>query len=154
MALQEMKTYHEHETKNVAGQLASLLSPGDVITLEGELGSGKTVFTKGIARYLGVKQPVTSPTFTIIKEYEGDIPLYHIDAYRLEYADEDIGFEEYFYSEGISVVEWAQFIEDYLPEERLEVTIQYIDNATRQLTFTPIGDYYAVIVSQLFQSFA
>src|SRR5699024_8101475 len=99
--------YHEHETKNVAGQLASLLSPGDVIRLECFLRSGKTVFTKGIARYLGVKQPVTSATFTIVEEYEGDIPLYQIDSYLLDSAVEDIGFEEYFYSVGISLVEWA-----------------------------------------------
>ncbi|HLR74145.1 MAG TPA: tRNA (adenosine(37)-N6)-threonylcarbamoyltransferase complex ATPase subunit type 1 TsaE, partial [Virgibacillus sp.] len=136
----------------VAEQLALLLNPGDVITLEGELGVGKTIFAKGIARGLGVKQAVTSPTFTIVKEYEGELPLYHMDAYRLEHSDEDIGFDEYFYGNGISVVEWAQFIEDYLPNHTLNVHIQYVDDDTRLLTFTPIGNHYEKIIGQLSRS--
>lgn len=152
MVRQTIKTHTERETMKVAEQLALLLNPGDVITLEGELGVGKTIFAKGIARGLGVKQAVTSPTFTIVKEYEGELPLYHMDAYRLEHSDEDIGFDEYFYGNGISVVEWAQFIEDYLPNHTLNVHIQYVDDDTRLLTFTPIGNHYEKIIEQLSRS--
>src|SRR5690606_22621171 len=116
---------------------AALLKPGNVLTLEGDLGAGKTTFTKGLAKGLNIKRAVTSPTFTIMKQYEGTVPLYHIDAYRLEHSEEDIGFEEYMYGDGITVIEWATFIEDYLPNERLMITIQYVDEQTRKLTFDP-----------------
>src|SRR5690625_2599086 len=99
MNAHHIKTHTERETMKVAEKLALLLNPGDVITLEGELGSGKTVFSKGIANGLGIKRAVTSPTFTIIKEYEGELPFYHMDAYRLEHSEEDMGFDEYFRSE-------------------------------------------------------
>src|SRR5690625_8041108 len=91
----EIKTNAVEETARLAARLAVLLRPGDVITLEGDLGAGKTAFTKGIANGLGVKRTVSSPTFTIIKEYEGELPLYHMDVYRLEHSEEDIGFTEY-----------------------------------------------------------
>src|SRR5699024_9340822 len=101
---QQIQTGSEVETMKLAAKLASLLKPGDVITLEGDLGAGKTTFTKGIAHGLGVKRVVNSPTFTIIKEYSGELPLYHMDVYRLENSDEDIGFTDYFQADGISVV--------------------------------------------------
>src|SRR5690625_5192903 len=91
-----IKTYTATETIALAQKLAIYLKPGDVITLAGDLGAGKTTFAKGIANCLGVKRTVSSPTFTIVKEYEGEIPFYHMDAYRLENSDEDIGFSEYF----------------------------------------------------------
>src|SRR5699024_5529025 len=94
------------ETQALAHRLALLVSSGDVITLEGQLGVGKTTFTKALAEGLGIKDHITSPTFTIIKEYEGVIPLYHMDAYRLEDSEEDIGFDEYFYGDGVTVIEW------------------------------------------------
>ena|SRR5690625_976717 len=149
MNAHHIKTHTERETMKVAEKLALLLNPGDVITLEGELGSGKTVFSKGIANGLGIKRAVTSPTFTIIKEYEGELPFYHMDAYRLEHSEEDMGFDEYFYGDGISVVEWAQFVADYLPETRLNIHLEYIDERTRLLTFTPIGTHYEDVVDQL-----
>src|SRR5699024_10014665 len=105
----QIKTYAVEETTRLGERLALLVKPGDVITLEGDLGAGKTAFTKGIARGLGVKRTVSSPTFTIIKEYKGELPFYHMDVYRLEHSDEDIGFAEYFNGDGVSVVEWAQF---------------------------------------------
>ena len=101
------ETLSEEETKELASTLASFLKPNDVITLEGDLGAGKTTFTKGLALGLGVKRMVTSPTFVIVKEYEGTMPLYHMDVYRLENMEEDIGFKEYFNGEGVSVVEWS-----------------------------------------------
>lgn len=145
----EYVSYSEEETKQLAKKLANLLQPGDVVTLEGDLGAGKTTFTQGLARGLKVEGVVSSPTFTIIKEYEGKFPLYHMDAYRLEHSEEDIGFIEYFEGNGISVVEWPQFIEDYLPKERLVITITFIDVQSRKLTFKSVGSYYEEIIKKL-----
>lgn len=147
--MHQTKTSSERETKKLAANLAMYLKPGDVVTLEGELGTGKTTFTKGLAEGLGVKRMVTSPTFTIIKEYKGELPLYHIDAYRLEYADEDIGFEEYFDGEGITVVEWATFIEEFLPANRLNIRITHINEHERLLTFEPEGKHYKLVTNML-----
>lgn len=150
MAIYEQITTSENETKDVAFKLAELLECGDVITLEGDLGAGKTTFTKGLATGLGIESNVSSPTFTIVKEYDGRLPLYHMDVYRLEHSDEDIGFMEYFHGDGVSVVEWAQFIEDYLPDERLEIKIKYEENDTRKLIFQAIGNKYENKLKQLF----
>ncbi|HEX6594896.1 MAG TPA: tRNA (adenosine(37)-N6)-threonylcarbamoyltransferase complex ATPase subunit type 1 TsaE [Bacillota bacterium] len=144
-----IKTFSEQETKEVAKQLANMLKPGDVITLEGDLGAGKTTFTKGLAIGLGVKHTVTSPTFTIVKEYEGTYPLYHMDVYRLKDSDEDIGFEEYFSGDGICVVEWASYIVDFLPDQILKISITYVDEQSRLLTFTPTGLHFEEVTKQL-----
>lgn len=152
MSEKKIKTSSEKETLTVASRLALLVKPGDVITLNGELGTGKTTFTKGIASGLGVKEMVTSPTFTIVKEYEGELPLYHMDAYRLEHSEEDIGFFEYFHGSGVTVVEWAQFIEVFLPTERLNIEMKYIDENSRQIIFNPIGNHYERIATQLLKS--
>lgn len=149
MSQYKIETHTELETLEFAQKLAILLRPGDVVTLEGDLGAGKTTFTKGIAQGLGVKRHVSSPTFTIIKEYEGELPLYHMDVYRLEYSDEDIGFEEYFNGDGITVVEWAHFIEEFLPEERLTIKINYLDEHKREIEFRPIGTYFEWVVNEL-----
>src|SRR5690625_5256142 len=149
MVVFERITDSEKETKKIGTCLASLLKRGDVITLEGDLGAGKTTFTKGIAKGLGVKRAVTSPTFMIIKEYDGELPLYHMDAYRLEHSDEDIGFDEYFYGDGISVVEWASFIEDYLPEERLMIKIEHVNTEKRKLTMIPKGKKFEKVLLRL-----
>ncbi|ASN07074.1 tRNA (adenosine(37)-N6)-threonylcarbamoyltransferase complex ATPase subunit type 1 TsaE [Virgibacillus necropolis] len=149
MSEHQIETHTEEETKRVATRLANLLRPGDVITLEGDLGAGKTTFTKGIATGLGVKRVVNSPTYTIVKEYEGELPLYHMDVYRLEDSDEDIGFSEYFEGEGISVVEWAHFIKEYLPRERLDIKINYIDEQKRMIEFYPVGSHFNWIISSL-----
>lgn len=143
------KTKSVKETQEIAYRLAKLLHPSSVLTLEGNLGAGKTAFTKGLAKGLGIKRNVNSPTFTIVKEYKGDMPLYHMDVYRLENSEEDIGFSEYFSGEGVSVVEWAQFIEWYLPEERLEINIEYIDEDSRKLHFKAIGERYEKILHEL-----
>lgn len=147
----EFKTCSEDKTKYLAKKLALLLSPGDVITLEGDLGAGKTIFTKGLAKGLGVERIVNSPTFTIVKEYQGKLPLYHMDVYRLENSDEDIGFDEYFEGNGISVVEWAHFINEFLPEKLLNVRIRYTDEHTRLLEFRAIGEHYEQILDELVQ---
>src|SRR5690625_1582997 len=141
----------EEETIRIGERLAILLRLGSVVTLSGQLGAGKTTLVKGIAAGLGVKQMVTSPTFTIIKEYEGELPLYHMDAYRLEHSEEDIGFSEYFSGEGISVVEWATFIEEYVPDQHLNIDIRYEDDHRRMLVFTPHGLHYERAVKGLYR---
>lgn len=149
MGKNRIETNSEEQTKSLAEKIATLLKPGDVLTLEGDLGAGKTTFTKGIAAGLGISRTLSSPTFTIVKEYEGTIPLYHMDVYRLEGSDEDIGFDEYFHGNGIAVVEWAQFIEDYLPLERLNITINYLDEESRIIEFEPIGDHFEKVVKEI-----
>ena len=144
-----IKTYTATETIALAQKLAIYLKPGDVIILAGDLGAGKTTFAKGIANGLGVKRTVSSPTFTIVKEYEGEIPFYHMDAYRLENSDEDIGFSEYFNGNGVSVVEWAQFIETYLPADLLNINITYVDELTRKITFTATSMHFEWVVNEL-----
>ena len=110
--------------------------------LNGELGSGKTIFTKGIAMALGIKDTITSPTFTIIKEYEGELPLYHMDVYRLDGATEGVGIEEYFTKGGVVVIEWANSIKDILPKERLDIKFVVTDENKRVLVLCPHGKQY------------
>ncbi|GKW47145.1 tRNA (adenosine(37)-N6)-threonylcarbamoyltransferase complex ATPase subunit type 1 TsaE [Planococcus sp. NCCP-2050] len=138
-----------NETEAFAEKLAKHLKPQDVLTLEGDLGAGKTTFTKGIARGLGIKRMVNSPTFTILKQYEGSLDLNHFDVYRLEDSDEDIGFDELFESEAVSVIEWAQFIEEYLPAERLEITLTRLSDEGRKIEMKPIGTRYELLCKEL-----
>lgn len=145
------ETNSEMETKRLANKLAILLKPGDVITLEGDLGAGKTTFTKGLGQGLGITRTINSPTFTIVKEYQGEVALYHIDAYRLEDGEEDIGLEEYFNGDGITVVEWASFIEYLLPEERLNIKISYDSEYERKITFEPVGEHFNSICRELYR---
>ncbi|OZM55814.1 tRNA (adenosine(37)-N6)-threonylcarbamoyltransferase complex ATPase subunit type 1 TsaE [Lottiidibacillus patelloidae] len=140
----------EEQTSIIAGRLGTLLEQNDVITLEGDLGAGKTTFTKGLAKGLEIKKVVNSPTFSIIKEYKGRLPLYHMDVYRLHNSDEDLGFEEYFEGNGVSVVEWAHYIKEYLPEEYLTITIRLIDDGNREITFEPHGSRYESLCKELF----
>ena len=120
------ETYSPEETHALGKRLGAEAKPGDVYTLVGDLGVGKTVFTQGIAEGLGITEPVSSPTFTIVQVYdEGRLPLYHFDVYRIADSDEmyEIGYEEYVYGDGVSVIEWPQLIDDILPENRYDVTI-------------------------------
>ena len=123
----KVETNSEYETIKIAEKLSTFLKPGDVITLDGDLGAGKTVFSKGIARGLGVKESITSPTFTIIKEYrDGRLPLYHFDVYRIEGPEEiiAIGGDEYIGGEGVCVIEWAEKIEELIPEDAIHINIK------------------------------
>ena len=147
--MKTIKVCSEIETKELAKKLAKLLRPNSVITLTGDLGVGKTTFTKGFGEGLGVKRTINSPTFTIVKSYQAEIPLHHIDAYRLENSDEDIGFDDYFSDQAITVVEWPQFIDLFLPEERLELLIERLDEEARLITLNPIGSYYENICEEL-----
>ncbi|MFB1052215.1 tRNA (adenosine(37)-N6)-threonylcarbamoyltransferase complex ATPase subunit type 1 TsaE [Paraliobacillus sp. JSM ZJ581] len=137
------------ETIKIAEKLAVLLRPGDVVTLQGDLGAGKTTFTKGLGIGLGVTRTINSPTFTIVKEYMGELPLYHMDVYRLEESDEDIGFDEYFNGDGISVVEWPQFITAFLPDKRLDIELKTIEDNKRQMILYPNGHDFEKICKEL-----
>lgn len=137
----KITTKSELETIELAQNFESEKFPNMIICLDGELGSGKTIFTKGIANALGIKESITSPTYTIIKEYDGELPLYHMDVYRLENSA-DIGIEEYFTKGGVVVIEWSNIIKDILPEERLEIQFRIIDENKRVLTLTPYGKKY------------
>ncbi len=139
----KITTYSEKETIEIAQNLESEKFPNMVICLEGDLGSGKTVFTKGFAQALGIEETVTSPTFNIIKEYtNGELPLYHMDVYRLDGKADDLGIEDYYTKNGITIIEWSDMISDYLPEDRLDIKFKVLDENTRTLTFVPHGRTY------------
>lgn len=133
------------DTINLAQKIGECLMPGMVLTLEGDLGTGKTTFTKGIAKGLDIRSNVNSPTFTIVKEYEGVLPLYHMDVYRLEGGFEDIGLEDYFYGEGVSIIEWASMITPILPAERLDIKILSLGDTRRRFEFYPRSEDYEFI---------
>ncbi|AYV72460.1 MULTISPECIES: tRNA (adenosine(37)-N6)-threonylcarbamoyltransferase complex ATPase subunit type 1 TsaE [Niallia] len=146
----EWKADNAEETIGFAERIAWLLQAGDVITLEGDLGAGKTTFTKGIAKGLGITKTVNSPTFTIIKEYQGKLPLYHMDVYRLKDSDEDLGFDEYFEGEGVTVVEWAHLIEEQLPVDYLQINLYYDNTSGRKIVLSPKGSRYMQLCKELF----
>ena len=138
----------EQDTMELAENIESEKFPGMVICLDGELGSGKTVFVKGFAQSLGITENVTSPTFTIVKEYEnGEMPLYHMDVYRIEEADSTIAFNDYFNSDGVTIIEWSELIADKLPEERLYIKFKVINENTRVLVLKPHGQRYEDVVN-------
>lgn len=137
------------ETQHLAYDLAELLEAQHTITLEGNLGAGKTTFTQALAKGLGVKRIVNSPTFTIMKQYEGRIPLNHLDVYRLADSDEDLGWDEIFYGDAVTVVEWAHLIEEDLPQERLAIEISRIDDNSRNFIFKPLGETYVQLCKEL-----
>ena len=132
---------NEYDTIELAQNLESEKFPNMVICLYGELGSGKTVFAKAFADAMGI-EGVTSSTFNIIKEYNGELPLYHMDVYRVDDNVESLGIEEYFEKGGVTIIEWADLIKDYLPEERLDIKFKVIDETTRVLILKAYGDEY------------
>ncbi|WP_044641145.1 tRNA (adenosine(37)-N6)-threonylcarbamoyltransferase complex ATPase subunit type 1 TsaE [Risungbinella massiliensis] len=121
------------ETKAFANRLGKLLLPGDVLALEGDLGAGKTTFSQGLARGLGVDEQIDSPTFTICKEYVGRIPFYHMDVYRLSGPEDSLDLDEYLDGDGVCLVEWASRIEEILPEETVWISIGILEDGTREL---------------------
>lgn len=138
----KVTTRSEKETIELAQNFESEKFPNMIICLDGELGSGKTVFTKGIANALGIQESITSPTFNIIKEYDGELPLYHMDVYRLDGNTDGYGIEEYFHKGGVVVIEWADTIKDILPKEYLHIKFKVADENKRVLILTPYGKQY------------
>ena len=136
------------DTMELAENIESEIFPGMVICLDGELGSGKTVFVKGFAKSLGITENITSPTFNIVKEYEnGESLLNHMDVYRLEDSDTTIAFNDYFNSGGVTIIEWASIIKDKLPEERLDIKFKLVNETTRVLVLIPHGQKYEDLVN-------
>ena len=147
-------TYAPEDTAEFGRKLGELLISGDLICLSGELGAGKTCFAQGVARGLGVEGQVRSPSFTLIHEYYGRLPFYHLDLYRLNDPSEleDLGYEEYFYGDGVALVEWADRARELLPEERLDVYIDRLageDEDGRKLELVPRGERYQRLVEEL-----
>ncbi|GAX03170.1 tRNA threonylcarbamoyladenosine biosynthesis protein TsaE [Secundilactobacillus pentosiphilus] len=149
-----VKVSTPEETMAIGQKMAPLLEPKDIILLDGDLGAGKTTFTKGLAAGLGIKRNVKSPTFTIIREYQdGRIPLYHMDVYRLEDGSGDeLGLEEYFNGDGVSVVEWSKFVADELPADYLRIAFKRLDDegeSQRELIFEPHGQRFEEMLKKL-----
>ncbi len=122
-----VQSFCAEDTYEIGKKIGQEAQPGQVICLYGDLGVGKTVFTKGLADGLGITEPIQSPTFTIVREYEeGRLPLYHFDVYRIGDVEEmdEVGFEDYVMGEGVSLIEWANLIEEILPQKRTEITIE------------------------------
>lgn len=143
------------ETGALGEKLGALLQAGDLIALRGDLGAGKTCLAQGIARGLGVKEPVVSPTFTLINEYQGRLPLYHFDVYRLAGPAEmdDLGYDEYFYGSGVTLVEWANLVQPVLPREYLEIALIAGEQADRRVVrFNPVGEHYRQLAEELIKS--
>ncbi len=138
----KITAYSKDDTIELAQNIESEKFPNMVICLEGDLGSGKTLFTKAFAKANGIVDNITSPTFTIIKEYEGELKLFHMDVYRLSDVKQDIGIEEYFTKKGVCIIEWSDLIEDILPKNRLDIKIKIVDENTRQFIITPHGSKY------------
>lgn len=142
----------EETTYEIGFKLGTLLEAGDVVCLTGDLGAGKTTMTKAIAKALGVEEDVTSPTFTIVHEYLGRIPVYHFDVYRIRRLEEmeDLGYEEYFYGNGVCLVEWASEIESLVPEERLWIDIKRgVGDNRRILDIEGTSSHFIQIIKEL-----
>jgi tRNA threonylcarbamoyladenosine biosynthesis protein TsaE len=143
----EIKKYIKslENTDSLAKVINENLFPGFILGLTGDLGSGKTTFTKYLAKHMGIQDNLNSPTFTILKIYENDINLYHMDVYRLEKIGYDYELDDYIYGNGISVIEWYQYIEEMLPNEILEIDIKVLDESNRELTIKGKGRYEEIV---------
>jgi tRNA threonylcarbamoyladenosine biosynthesis protein TsaE len=142
----DLVTHTPDETRQAAAALAALLAPGDVVNLTGELGAGKTAFVQGAAKALGVEGPVVSPTFVLVREYRGQMPIYHVDVYRLERLQEvhDLGFEDLLDPAGVVFVEWGDAVEAMLPDSHLRVELVTSDETdTRTLSVSARGPLWA-----------
>ncbi len=145
------ETHSPEDTAHWGELLGQYAQAGLVVCLRGDLGAGKTQLAKGVALGLGIKDHVTSPTFTLINEYQGRLPLYHMDLYRLGDADEalDLGLEEYFYGQGVSLVEWPERMGEQIPAVRLELFLEDLGDDRRRLEFRPQGTQPEVLVEEL-----
>ena len=144
------KTSSREETHLLGEKLGAAAEENMVFLLSGDLGAGKTTLTQGIAKGLGIKRNVTSPTFTIQKLYRGGrLELNHIDAYRLEGLSQDLGFEEYMNDGGLTVIEWAEFAPQLIPEQYLSVTIRLLEGDAREFTFEAFGEAYEHLLEEI-----
>lgn len=142
------------ELNHFANVLVRHLEPSDLILLNGDLGAGKTTLTQFIGKHLGVKRNINSPTFNIIKSYKGsNLKLHHMDCYRLEDSDEDLGFDEYFQDEDITIIEWSQFIQDLLPKEHLIINIETLSETKRTIKLEAQGTHYLKVKEEVESEF-
>ncbi len=141
------KSYED--TQNLAYNIGLKINEPMVFLLSGDLGSGKTTFTQGLAKGLEITKTISSPTFTIMKNYKGRMILNHIDAYRLESHHQDLGFDELIGSTGVTVIEWPDYLEELFPEEYLRIDIKSISKNRRKLIFNPIGLKYEKLIEDL-----
>ena len=143
-------THSKEETRSLGKRLSALLNKGDVILLEGDLGAGKTTFVGGVGEGLNVKEDVISPTFNIMKCYfHGTLPLYHIDAYRLEGQNIEIGLDEYIEGDGACFIEWPQFISPLIPDEKLEIVLTNKGENNRSITFKSESSRFEKVIEQM-----
>ena len=150
-------THSPAQTRHIGSALARLLRPGDIVCLSGALGSGKTVLAKGIAGGLGIdKDEVISPTFVIVREHRGRVPLYHFDLYRLERPDDivSLGYEEYIYGRGISVIEWSERLGALMPEEYLGVRARIAGEKSRSFDISAHGRRYQEVAKKIHETFS
>ncbi len=133
------------ETNDLAKVISKHLFEGFILGLTGDLGAGKTTFTKYLAKHMGINETLNSPTFTILKIYDNQPDLYHMDVYRLEDAEYDYELDDYIYGPGVSVIEWYQFIESMLPDEFLKINIRVIDDTSREIHVSGEGRYEDVV---------
>jgi len=143
---------HEQKTYDLGYKLGTLLKKGDILCLTGDLGAGKTAMSKAIAKGLEVDEHVTSPTFAIIQEYMGRLPLYHFDVYRIGSVEEmeDLGYEEYFYGDGVCIIEWASIIEELIPKEHLWIDIKRDDHENvRKIEMKATTEHFKNIIEEL-----
>ena len=144
-----------NETERLVSLLAERLSPGDTVLLSGDLGAGKTTFTQFLGKSFGVSRHMTSPTFNIIKSYNSPIKncqIHHMDCYRLEGSDEDLGFDEYFDGSSIVIVEWPKFINEFLPKDNIDIVIEHVDDTSRKFTFNATSGYIH-LVEEIYEKF-
>lgn len=137
------------DTHRLGESLGRNVKENMIFLLDGDLGAGKTALTQGIAKGLDITRAVTSPTFTIQKIYHGRMNLYHIDAYRLENVEQDLGFDEFFYDDGLTVIEWSQYMPYLIPDEYLKVSISLLEDGNRELFFTAHGVIYEKLLEEL-----
>jgi tRNA threonylcarbamoyladenosine biosynthesis protein TsaE len=147
--MKETITRDFYETIEFGTKVGRLLNSGDVILLAGDLGAGKTTFTKGIGQALGIRRVINSPTFTIVKEYHGTLDLYHLDLYRLDGLGGDFDLEEYFEKDGVVVCEWPNNVKEIIPSEYLLIEIFRDGDERRRIKLTPYGEKYQKLVSDL-----
>jgi tRNA threonylcarbamoyladenosine biosynthesis protein TsaE len=151
MSLLNLVTESPEETQRLGTRLGKLAQVGDVFLLGGGLGAGKTCLTQGIAWGLDIEGYATSPSFVVVNQYQGRLPLYHIDLYRLDRLEEviELGLDDYLYGRGVCVVEWAEKALDMFPKEHLLVEMSYLSDTSRNLVLKPVGERYVELLSQL-----
>ena len=148
----EIRTCSCEETKELGERLGKMLCSGDVVSLVGEVGTGKTTLIQGIARGLSIKEQVSSASFCLMQEYKGNLPLYHFDLYRIS-DEEDIGYEDWLYTSGVSVIEWGDVAKERLPFSNLTIVLSYLSQNSRSLLFIPKGKHFFEIADKLFKNF-